>query len=62
MGIVENDIILEIDGTKIDDQHTLATLVRNKNIGDKISLKILHKGETKMLEATLSSIGNEQNP
>ena len=52
-GIVENDIILEIDGTKIDDKNSLASLVRGKNVGDVINLKILHKGTEKTVQVTL---------
>jgi S1-C subfamily serine protease len=54
-GIVENDIILEINGTKLDDQATLASLVRQKNIGDVITLKILHKGVEKIVQVTLEA-------
>jgi len=53
MGIRENDIILEIDGAKIDVVNTVSYLIRNKKIGDKISLKILSRGEEKTIEAVL---------
>jgi len=43
--IGENDIILEIDGVKIDEKNTLSSLVSTKNVGDKISLKVWHKGK-----------------
>jgi len=52
-GIVENYIILEINGTKLDDKATLASLIRQKNIGDVITLKILHKGVEKTVQVTL---------
>ena len=52
-GIVENDIILEIDGTEINQKDTLAKLVLKHSIGDKIILKIFHRGEEKIIEATL---------
>lgn len=54
-GIVENDIILEIGRVKLDDKTSLASLIRQKNIGDKIELKILHKGVEKTVEVTLES-------
>lgn len=57
-GIVENDIILEVDGTKINEEKTLSYLVRNKNIGDSISLKILHKGEEKTVNVKLEEMPN----
>ncbi len=52
-GIVENDIILEIDGTKIEKGKSLAFLIRQKNIGDTISLKILSKGKEKTVSVKL---------
>jgi serine protease Do len=52
-GIVENDIILEVDGVKLDDQNGLASLIREKTIGQTINLKIIHKGVTKNVEVTL---------
>ncbi|MEI7765276.1 MAG: trypsin-like peptidase domain-containing protein [bacterium] len=52
-GIVENDIILEMNGIKIDDKNSLASLIRGKNVGDIINLKILHKGVEKIVGVTL---------
>ncbi len=52
-GIVENDIILEVDGVKLDDKTNLASIVREKNIGQIINLKILHKGAEKNVKVTL---------
>lgn len=52
-GIVENDIILEIDGEKIDNTRSFASIIRKKNVGDTITLKILHKGETKTTKVLL---------
>ncbi len=44
-GLIENDIILEIDGVKIDDNNTLVGLVNKHNVGDTINLKVLRKGK-----------------
>lgn len=44
-GIVENDIILEINGKKVDNEHPLASTLGEYNVGDEITLKIWHKGE-----------------
>lgn len=52
-GIVENDIILEIDGEKITQQNTLAKIILKHSVGDKIILKVLRKGEKKILETVL---------
>jgi len=52
-GIVENDIILEIDGVKIDAEHSLTSVLSQYSVGDVITLKVLHKGETKNVQVTL---------
>ncbi len=52
-GIVENDIILEIDGVKINQKNSLTKLILKHSVGDKAILKILHKGEEKIIEAEL---------
>jgi serine protease Do len=54
-GIVENDIILEVDGKKLDDKTSLASIIRTKNVGDVVNLKILHKGEEKNVQVTLEA-------
>lgn len=52
-GIVENDIILELDGKKIDAENNLSDLIKNYNVGDKITLKIYHKGNEKKVDVVL---------
>ncbi|MEK7060253.1 MAG: PDZ domain-containing protein, partial [Patescibacteria group bacterium] len=54
-GIVENDIILEVDGVKLDEKNTLASIVRQKKIGNAITLKILHKGAEKTVRVMLEA-------
>jgi len=51
--VVENDIILELNGQKIDENHQLGDLIAKFNIGDTISLKIWHKGEEKTVPVKL---------
>lgn len=53
-GIVENDIILEIEGEKITKTNTLSMALQDYNVGEKIRLKINHKGEEKTVEVTLA--------
>lgn len=55
-GIMENDIILEIDGVKINENNPLAKLIQKHKPGDKIQLKILHKGSEKSIEAVLAEL------
>jgi len=52
-GVVENDIILEIDGIKIDEENSLAEIINRRNVGDEISLKVWHRGETKDVKVKL---------
>jgi S1-C subfamily serine protease len=54
-GIVENDIILEIDGVKLDDKTNLATIIRGKSIGQVINLKVLHRGTQENVSVTLEA-------
>jgi S1-C subfamily serine protease len=52
---VENDIILEVDGVKLDDTNNLSDLIREKTIGQTITLTILHKGVQKNVPVTLEA-------
>lgn len=51
--IVENDIILEIDGVKIDDENQLSDVIASKHAGDTVTLKVWHKGDTRDVKVTL---------
>lgn len=53
-GLVENDIILAVDGTRVDEEHSLSGLLRNHQVGDVVSLRVYHKGEEKAVTVTLS--------
>lgn len=52
-GIRENDIILEVDGKKLDENNSLAAAIRNKSVGDTIKLKLLSQGNEKTVEVRL---------
>jgi serine protease Do len=52
-GIMENDIILELDGTKIDDEHSLASIINTKRVGDTVKLKIISKGKEREVTVEL---------
>src|SRR3989344_2670860 len=54
-GIVENDIILEVDGVKLNDETSLASVIRQKKIGQVINLKIISKGVEKNVSVTLEA-------
>lgn len=46
-GIVEYDIILEINGKKLDKSHTLAREIMNYGVGDKIKIKVMRGDDIK---------------
>lgn len=52
-GLVENDIILEIDGKKITEDLTIADIIATHKVGDALTLKILHTGDEKTVQLTL---------
>lgn len=52
-GVVENDIILEVNGQKLDERHTLAGALRKFSTGDGIALKLYRKGEEKTVQVIL---------
>lgn len=52
-GLVENDIILEVDDQPVNEEHSLSALIGRHAPGDIIRLKILHGGVEKTVRATL---------
>lgn len=52
-GLRRDDVILELNGEKIDLENTLARIIDNYFPGDKAALKIWRNGEEMMLEAVL---------
>lgn len=58
-GLETNDIILELNGQKIEQNNTLSKMMKRFSIGDTITLKVLHDGEEKTVTATLEELTNE---
>ena len=52
-GIVENDIILKIGSTKIDESNTLSAIIKKNKVGDEISLLIYSQGKEKTIKVKL---------
>jgi len=52
-GIQAEDIILEINGKKIDQNNSLSNVIQQYNVGDQISLKILRDGKEITVPVTL---------
>lgn len=55
-GIVENDIILQVDQEDINSDNPLSRAIGKHQPGDKIRVKIFHKGEEKELDITLEEM------
>lgn len=55
-GIVENDIILEVDGVKITEDVSLSSLIQQKRVGDTVELKLNHKGRDKTVSVILEEM------
>ena len=58
-GLVENDIVLEIEGERVTSENTLGEIVSKYKAGEDISLNIWHKGETKEVRVTLGERNNK---
>jgi serine protease Do len=52
-GLKENDVILEINGKRVDESNPLAKLIKSYKPGDQVVLKIQRGKETKELIMTL---------
>lgn len=53
VGFLENDIILEVNGQKIDNDHSLAKIVQSHKVGDTLILKVLSKGQERTTKVVL---------
>lgn len=56
IGLVENDIILEIDGQRVDQEHPLSSIIRQKRVGDTITVSFLHDGAEKRATVVLEEM------
>ncbi len=52
-GLMENDIILQVNGVKADQNNTLAALLSNYSPGDTVTLRVYHKGNEEDIKVTL---------
>lgn len=53
-GILENDIIFELNGRKLDASYPLAFAIRKFDVDEEVTLKVLSKGEEKEVVVTLA--------
>ncbi len=52
-GLVENDIIVAVDGVQVTEERSLATLIGRHAAGDVVTLKLFHAGVEKIVTVTL---------
>lgn len=52
-GLAENDIILEVNGEKINTDNSLVKLIQQYKVGDTVELKVLSKGNDKTVKVKL---------
>lgn len=52
-GIKEGDVILSVNGTSINDRHSLTALLDQHSVGDTVSLQVLRSGKHINIQATL---------
>jgi serine protease Do len=52
-GIKQGDIILELNNSRIDTEHSLVSLLKNYNAGDTIKLKVYRDNQEIMVSVTL---------
>ena len=54
-GLRVGDSVTEVDGESVDGSLSLVAQVRERSVGDKVTLKILRDGRTKSISVTLTS-------
>lgn len=60
-GVQEGDIITAVDGTKIDERHSLTSLIGQHAVGDTVHLAIQRNGKNMTFDATLQAMPNDQS-
>ncbi len=54
-GLKANDVILEINGDRIDENHPLSGIIQKYQVGDEISIKYLRDGKESTVKLKLGS-------
>ncbi|HLD22061.1 MAG TPA: trypsin-like peptidase domain-containing protein [Patescibacteria group bacterium] len=55
-GLKEGNIILEVDGKKIDKNHTLPSLIQGHKVGDQIKVKVYRNEKEEDIQITLEEL------
>ncbi len=54
-GIQQGDVIMAIDGQKLDQDHSLTGILRNYKVGDTITVTVLRDSNTSQVKVTLEA-------
>lgn len=54
-GLNEKDIITKVNGTLVDENHSLSSLVGNHVVGDQVTITIIRSGKTQDIKLTLEA-------
>lgn len=54
-GIKVGDIITEVNGKKVDENHSLTSLLSQNKVGDSVKLTVVREGKTMSINATLAA-------
>ena len=52
-GLREHDIIIALDGSRIDENHSLASIIQEHNVGDEVTLRVVREGREMDVKITL---------
>jgi serine protease Do len=57
-GLKENDIVIAIDGQKVETADDLTDMIRDHKRGDEITVKVMRDGKEQEIKVTLESASN----
>jgi serine protease Do len=61
-GLRENDIVIAIDGRRVETADDLTDMIRDHEAGDKVSIKVMRDGAEKEFQVTLDDRREESDP
>lgn len=59
-GVKEGDVILEVDGTAVENKDQLSSRIASTPPGTKVTLTVLRRGSTRRIEVTLGTLPEEE--
>jgi len=60
-GLEVGDIILAVDGKKVEEMHLLPRMIAAKKPGTKVELKVLRQGKTKQIKVVLDNLEGDNS-